>query len=197
MEKAPSFTCPAWSRRFHWKSKRQRGDLKGGSGARPFSSYCGRPGTGGSKSLIRLRMFMALTMAIAVTVSAFAQQIADPSLAVSINAERAVRISWLDSPRSYILEESQSLTSGTWLTATETPILQGGLYSISLPGPPAIRFYRLRDAGATSAAAPSLIVSINADKTVQILRDVPLIVDTQQIHPITEFWRRSGDDARG
>jgi hypothetical protein len=142
-------------------------------------------------------MFMALTMAIAVTVSAFAQQIADPSLAVSINAERAVRISWLDSPRSYILEESQSLTSGTWRTATETPILQGGLYSISLPGPPAIRFYRLRDAGATSAAAPSLIVSINADKTVQILRDVPLIVDTQQIHPITEFWRRSGDDARG
>jgi hypothetical protein len=66
-----------------------------------------------------------------------------PLLSVVLSGKSAI-ISWPETTGGFLLQDSQSLTSGTWFAAPGTQVTNSGTISVTVPAASGYNFYRLQ-----------------------------------------------------
>jgi hypothetical protein len=66
-----------------------------------------------------------------------------PLLSVVLSGKNAI-ISWPETSGGFLLQDSQSLTSGTWSAAAGTLVTNGGVVSLTVSAASGYNFYRLQ-----------------------------------------------------
>ena len=136
-------------------------------------------------TVIPIHRLMAAGGVWLLTTLVHAQPATSPSLAVAVKADQTIEISWSAAAEAFVLEQNPSLgPPAYWQTVTQSPVLRGDRFSVTVNPTPEAQFYRLRLAPGAAAFTLSGFTPLDGATEVGVTFR-PQISFSQPVNPAT------------